>query len=132
MYMMALDVWRMKDARLGPGTWLRAGAVALALAAQVTPAHSEEPTGVERAQIEKQLEQARDHLDEAATQVAELTRKLYGDQEEDVVRFIGRPPHGAMIGINIESDDDADGVRVVGVSPGGPAAAGGIKTGDVI
>jgi hypothetical protein len=33
-----------------------------------------------------------------------LTRKLYGDQEHDVMRFIGNPARGAMLGVNIDSD----------------------------
>jgi S1-C subfamily serine protease len=87
----------------------------------------------DRAQLENDLRNARERLDDAARDVAELTRKLYGDEEHDVLRFIGGPPRGAMLGVNIDSDGQSDeGVEIAGVSPGGPAAAAGLKTGDVI
>ena len=75
--MMAVDVWRMNGARLGLGTWLMTGACT-ALAGRVTPAHSRSPQA-SSARRSRSSSNRRDRLDEAATQVAELTRKLYGD-----------------------------------------------------
>ena len=37
-----------------------------------------------------------------------------------------------MLGINISDSDSENGVRVDGVTPGGPAAGSGVETGDVI
>ena len=73
------------------------GAAAARAAATTTPRHRPSTS----AQLEKQLETARARLDDAARDVADLTRKLYGDQEHDVMRFIGGPARGAMLGVNI-------------------------------
>jgi S1-C subfamily serine protease len=111
-----------------------AGAIALLLgAAGASAAENDDTTPAARAELESELKSARDRLDDAARDVAELTRKLYGDEEHDVMRFIGTPARGAMLGVNIDADGrSGEGVRIAGVSPGGPAATAGLKTGDVI
>ena len=84
----------------------------------------------DRAQLEKQLDDARMRLDDAARDVAELTQKLHGDA---MATTHDGPPRGAMIGINIAGEQNrADGVEIKGVSPAGPAEAAGLRTGDVI
>jgi C-terminal processing protease CtpA/Prc len=118
-----------------PSRVLAVGALGLLLLTgrAVRAADDDAMSPATRAQLEGDLKAARDRLDDAARDVAELTRKLYGDEPHDVLRFIGGPPRGSMLGINIDSEGtNGQGVRIVGVSPGGPAAQSGLKAGDVI
>jgi S1-C subfamily serine protease len=109
---------------------LLASAIALAATTQVVAAAETQ----DKAQLQQQLDDARGRLDDAARDVADLSRKLYGDDFEGMpMPAPGGPPRGAMLGINVGGGPDlAEGVAVMGVSPSGPAAAAGMKTGDVI
>jgi predicted metalloprotease with PDZ domain len=85
-------------------------------------------------EIERKLEAARERLEEAAREVADLSQQLAGPAMHDVLAgemFGGRR---AILGINIgpRGETKVDGVYVAGVSPGGPADHAGIKSGDVI
>lgn len=78
---------------------------------------------------DEQLRDAREQLEAAARRIAELSAGAV-QPVIDFTRNIGVMGRRAVLGIGIE--DDEDGVRVVGVTPGGGADAAGVETGDVI
>ncbi|MCU0976730.1 MAG: PDZ domain-containing protein [Steroidobacteraceae bacterium] len=79
------------------------------------------------------LEDARRRLEEAAREVAELSSEVYGPAMREVIRLRTGSPRRAMLGINLGNPEPGTrGVKVVSVSPGGPAAEAGMLAGDVI
>ena len=102
------------------------------VAAMSTPCLAAE-ANADREQLRKSLSEAQARLDTAASEVADLSRQLYGDHERDVVGFRRTGRRGAMLGVNIGTEKPRDtGVEIVGVSPGGPAEAAGLRPSDVI
>jgi C-terminal processing protease CtpA/Prc len=85
----------------------------------------------EEAKTRKDLEAARERLDKAAREVAELSGKL-GEHARREIRFIEGGPRRAVLGVQIEADPDNKGARVLSVSPGGPAAEAGLRDRDII
>lgn len=85
------------------------------------------------ASLEKRLADAQRRLEDAAREVAELSGEAAGaDGVQRFDYFLGNPRR-AMLGVNLgPAEPNGGGVRIEGVSPGGPAAEAGVKTGDVI
>jgi C-terminal processing protease CtpA/Prc len=86
----------------------------------------------EKAQAEsaREIARAREQLEVAARQLAQLSGKRVERSGAVRVPFVytGR----ATLGINLDLEPTELGVRVVGVSPGGPAAEAGVVVDDVI
>jgi S1-C subfamily serine protease len=86
-----------------------------------------------RAEQRQRLEEAQRRLEEAVREVAELSADAYGPALREALRMRSGTPRRAMLGINLgEVEPGTGGVKVVGVSPGGPAAEAGVAAGDVI
>ena len=85
----------------------------------------------EDAKTRAKLEEARARLDKAAREVAELSTQLGEHARHDIRVIRGGPPR-AVLGIQVDPNSDNKGVRVLGVSPGGPAAEAGLRDSDVI
>lgn len=88
-----------------------------------------------RQEAEQRLREARKKLEEAAMEIAGLSARVVGDGTVEIMEFVARPRR-AMLGINIgpagEEEAREDGVRVLGVTPGGPAEQAGIRSGDLL
>ena len=84
-------------------------------------------------EVEERLKAARQRLEEAAREVAQLSGQLGRNFQLRLGANPGDAPvPRALIGVNIDNTSGRDGAHVVNVSPGSPAAEAGIKPGDVI
>lgn len=89
------------------------------------PSPPEAPSSKRLADVEQQLAQARKKLDEAALELARLHETV---EVSDHKKGGGR----AMLGVLIDEPGRRDGVYIAGVTPGGGAAAAGLRSGDVL
>jgi S1-C subfamily serine protease len=101
--------------------------IALSLVAPPVHAGSDDD-----AELERKLDDARERLEAASREVAELSAQL-GEGAVDFMRTFNMDGRRAMMGINMdEPNGDKDGVLVAGVTPGGPAEKSGLRSGDLI
>lgn len=106
-----------------------------AIQAGAAEAPAEAKTEGSRAEMQRKLEDAQKRLDAAANEVATLSISM---SEDAMPRFrafstMGRPRAALGMAIGLPGmETRTDGVEVMSVSPGGSAAAAGIKAGDVL
>jgi S1-C subfamily serine protease len=124
---------------------LRIAATLLAVSAGVVRASDtppplpppDQPASGESAhdRLQRELERAQHEMERSAREVAELSAEI-GHEWMDFHPALDFVPPRAMLGINIGSGhgvkESTDGVRVMSVSPGGPAEAAGLKANDII
>jgi S1-C subfamily serine protease len=82
-----------------------------------------------QAEIDAQLRSAQKQLEEAAHEVARLSTQFSGSVMEEFMPLLAAH---VVIGVQLEPVPGNRGARVREVSPGGPAAQAGIRSGDVI
>jgi len=86
-----------------------------------------------REALEDQLAHAQQRLEQAAAQIAELSRKMSAGDAMQVVTRLHRGKRKALLGVRIDdASESTDGVLIESVSEGGPAAAEDVQSGDVI
>ena len=95
------------------------------------PAPDAAKVEAEEAKTRAKLEEARARLDKAAREVAELSMQLGSGAHQNVWHIDGGPSR-AVLGIQVDPRSDEKGVRVLSVSPGGPAAEAGLRDSDLI
>lgn len=100
----------------------------LAAAAPAAPAPPAAPSPGE---LDARLQRARERLEAAAREVAALSIQA-GEATGARVLFAGEIPRRAIIGVQVDPASGRDGARIAEVSPGGPAAAAGLRAGDVL
>ncbi len=114
-------------------TTLAAFAAAATLLLPWGPAAAQQGEDTTETAQRQRLEDAQRRLEEAAREIAELSSQVYGPALKDVLRLRAGAPRRAMLGINLGGPEPGTrGVRVMSVSPGGPAAEAGVLAGDLI
>ena len=102
-------------------------------AAQQEQAEVQRQLEVKEAEYAERLRSAEERMEQAARQIAELTRERLPQMMEIERRFaFSNKP---MIGITIDSSDEpnpVEGVLIEGVTPGSAADDAGLRAGDII
>jgi S1-C subfamily serine protease len=100
-------------------------------AEKARPAEKAAPAKAAQDSLEARLEAARERLEQAATEVGELSAQL-GENVVNRFAIMNEDRRRAIIGVQLDLASGKDGARVREVSPGGPAAEAGVRAGDVI
>jgi len=85
-----------------------------------------------RADVQAKLRDAQARLNEAASEVAALAAERAADALQDVPWIGPGSTRRSMLGIQLDTEGSKEGVKVIDVSPGGPAELSGVRAGDTI
>lgn len=108
--------------------WMSMAVLLLAALMSMPMAAAQGEQSGDDAAVRRQLDDARKDLEIAAERVAELSRQLGENQVVQIRRFNRKRP---MIGVVLGPSDDK-GVRLQAVTPDGPAAKAGLRSGDIV
>lgn len=117
--------------------WLRtgraaAGVLAIALALMPATGAIAQDEVAEREQVEQELERTRAEIRRLSERLGELSAQLVEAPLRHMVTKRIVKSDRAMIGATIQSDTDSRGVKVLAVTPDGPADKAGLRAGDII
>jgi len=93
----------------------------------------EQQSRVTAEESERRMREAEMRLEEAARQVADLSMQQLPRVEQ--IERIVRASRGPVLGVTIGATNDAgpaEGVQILGITPGGAAEEAGLRAGDVI
>ena len=86
--------------------------------------------------VEQRIKAAQERMEQAAREMAELSLSLEGEKgsldSRVKLMFVKRPMLGMTIDQVSDGAEAGTGVRVVSVSPGGPADSAGLRANDVV
>ncbi len=103
---------------------------ALAMSVGMAQAFAADTPKPDVANVRKELDAARGELQQLTKRIAELSMQL-GDHGPRAFAFeFAGEPRRALIGVVLAPDEQ--GAKITAVTPGGPAAKAGLKSGDLI
>ncbi|HEY3786233.1 MAG TPA: PDZ domain-containing protein [Steroidobacteraceae bacterium] len=109
-----------------------AAAKAATAADKAVAAGERESRDANMKELDAQLQAARARLDQAAHEVADLSARMSGPLVEQFLTLGADSYSRAIIGVQLDPASGSSGARIDDVSPGGPAAEAGLRSGDVI
>jgi S1-C subfamily serine protease len=122
-------------------TVLRSAVLSVILAAASQAADTAPTDSTLREQAEKKLQQAQERLDQSAREIADLSAQLYAPHPGgDPTIWMSSGLSRALLGVNVDeavrrgdaATKEAGGVRIISVTPGGPADKAGLRANDVL
>jgi predicted metalloprotease with PDZ domain len=106
--------------------------VALILAGALGASNAFAAEDAAKEDLDTKLEAAREKLEQAAHEVAELSAEIGRPVMNHFMMMGEGGPRRAIIGVQLDNAGGKDGAKVKDVSPGGPAADAGLRANDVI
>lgn len=97
-----------------------------------TAAFGQQSSEEDLASARAELQEAQRVMRETSRRMAELSRQLGERQRSEARSILGERGDRAMIGLVMGDYEKGGGIRVIGVTPGGPSDEAGVEVGDVL